>query len=292
MFIAQVALVSDVDQVTCGQLSKVSAAIQKQVIRDFRPLWHINATVDSFDSMEDIPIGYWPVIVVADVKGAAGVHLDRNGQPFALVEYGEGWSLTASHETLEMLADPWGNRLIAGDSPKPDQGRVEFLVEVADPPEAPQFGYTANGILVTDFLTPNFWDPVAADGVRYSFQNRIPGPRQILQGGYISWHDPVSDHWWQQTWFGGPAPQFRDLGVLTGRAGSLRAAVDFKAQSTRRLKNMTVGSSDLRRALDYRPRIAASTTARAESLRGRIDELLAGAAEAEWEGGDELEAVE
>jgi len=67
------------------------------------------------------------VIIVADVKGAAGVHLDRNGQPFALVEYGQGWwSLTASHETLEMLADPWGNRLIAGNSPKPDQGRVEF----------------------------------------------------------------------------------------------------------------------------------------------------------------------
>ena len=37
------------------------------------------------------------------------------------------WSLTASHECLEMLADPFGNRLIAGDSPKPDQGRVQIL---------------------------------------------------------------------------------------------------------------------------------------------------------------------
>ena len=64
MFIAQVALVSEVEQVTCGQLNKVSAALQKQVIRDFRPLWHINATVDPFESMEDIPLGYWPVIIV------------------------------------------------------------------------------------------------------------------------------------------------------------------------------------------------------------------------------------
>jgi len=176
VFIGQVALVSEVEQVTCGQLNKVSAALQKQVIRDFRPLWHINATVDPFESMEDIPLGYWPVIIVADVKGAAGVHLDRNGQPFALVEYGQGWwSLTASHETLEMLADPWGNRLIAGNSPKPDQGRVEFLVEVADPPEAPQFGYTVNGILLTDFLTPSFWDPVAANGVRYECCGRRTG---------------------------------------------------------------------------------------------------------------------
>jgi hypothetical protein len=38
VFIAQVALVSEVEQVTCGQLNKVSAALQKQVIRDFRPL--------------------------------------------------------------------------------------------------------------------------------------------------------------------------------------------------------------------------------------------------------------
>ncbi|MDJ0346198.1 hypothetical protein QMK19_16000 [Streptomyces sp. H10-C2] len=35
-----------------------------------------------------------------------------------------------------MLGDPWGNRLVAGQSPKPGQGAVEFLVEVADPPEA------------------------------------------------------------------------------------------------------------------------------------------------------------
>ena len=64
MFIGQVALVSEVEQVTCGQLNKVSAALQKQVIRDFRPLWHINATVDPFETMEDIPLGYWPVIIV------------------------------------------------------------------------------------------------------------------------------------------------------------------------------------------------------------------------------------
>jgi len=42
---------------------------------------------------------------------------------------------------------------------------VEFLVEVADPPEDPQFGYTVNGFLVSDFLTPRFYDPVTVAGV-------------------------------------------------------------------------------------------------------------------------------
>jgi hypothetical protein len=292
MFVTQIALVSDTTQVGCRQLSLVGAALQKQAMRDFEPLWHIRATVDSFDSLDDVPLGYWPVIVVDDVPGAAGVHLDRNGQPFALVEYDDGWALTASHETLEMLADPWGNRLVAGDSPKPDQGRVEFLVEVADPPEDAAFGYTVNGILVSDFLTPHFWDPVAALGVRYSFRNSVPGPRQILEGGYISWHDPVSDHWWQQTWFDGTAPRFRDLGVMTGRVSSLRAAVDAKGQTARRIRRMVARASELRRTQEYRPKIHESTESRATGLRARIEELQTGTPETEWEGGEDIESVE
>jgi hypothetical protein len=122
MFVTEVALVSDTTQVDCRQVNLVAAALQKQAMRDFEPLWHIKATVDAFDSLEDVPLGYWPVVIVDDVPNAAGVHLDKNGQPFALVEFDEGWALTASHEVLEMLADPWGNRLIAGDSLKPDQG--------------------------------------------------------------------------------------------------------------------------------------------------------------------------
>jgi hypothetical protein len=71
--------------------------------------------------------------------GAAGIHEDKNGQPFALVTASSNldeWSSTASHEALEMLIDPFGNRLVAGDSPKSDQGRVSFLVEVCDPSPA------------------------------------------------------------------------------------------------------------------------------------------------------------
>jgi hypothetical protein len=292
MFVTQIALVSRTKQVECRQLNIVAAALQKQAIRDFEPLWHIPATVDAFETLGDVPLGYWPVIVVDDVRGAAGVHLDRNGQPFALVEYDDGWALTASHETLEMLADPWGNRLIAGNSPKPSQGRVEFLVEVADPPEAAAFGYTVNGILLSDFLTPEFWDPVAIPGLRYSFRNSIPGPRQILDGGYISWHDPVTDHWWQQVWFGSPQPTFRDLGILTNSGGSLRAAVDAKGQSARRVRRMVAGAVELQQAVDYRPRIAESTASRAGAISDRIEELQAGAVEADWQGGDEIEIVD
>ena len=77
--------------------------------------------MSGFAKLEDVPTDYWPVIIRDDIKtpGAAGVHEDKNGQPFALVQFSDAWSLTASHETLEMLADPFGNRLVAGRSPKP-----------------------------------------------------------------------------------------------------------------------------------------------------------------------------
>ena len=225
MLIRHLALVSEVgNAISPSQLCKVGAALQKQVTRDFAPIWKVRATVSAFASLDDIPLGYWPVIVVKDVKNAAGVHLDEQGQPFALVEFGSEWSLTASHETLEMLADPFGNRLVAGASPKPDQGRVEFLVEVCDPSESAEFSYTVNGVAVSDFYTPRFFDPQVAPAVRYSFTGAIERPRQVLRGGYLSWHDPVSDHWFQEQFFGAKAV-FSDLGKLTDAAGSLRASL-------------------------------------------------------------------
>lgn len=162
----QLAIVSESESVTMSDLTQVSAALQKQAIRDLGPIWAVEATVDAFAKLEDIPLGYWPMVVRDDIGfDAAGIHLDQDGQPFALISAGDNWSLTASHETLEMLVDPFGNELFAGDSPKPDQGRVEFLVEVSDPSEAAVFGYTVNGILMSDFYTPGSstrWWPAAS----------------------------------------------------------------------------------------------------------------------------------
>lgn len=285
MLVTELALVSETDRITHSQLSRVAAALQKQAIRDFAPIWDINATVDGFVQLSDVPVGYWPIIVRDDIDapGAAGYHLDKNGQPFALVQYSESWSMTASHEALEMLADPFGNRLIAGDSPKPDQGRVEFLVEVADPSEDTTFGYTVNGVLVSDFLTPHFYDPVAAPGVRYTFGGHLDGPRRIAEGGYLSWHEPVSDHWWQQTWFGGPEPEFVDLGLLTSRNGSLRAAVDARTGSLPRLTASAPASPEFAAVLQAAGGLKSATSSRADLIHSQIDQLrTGGGAEAVW----------
>jgi hypothetical protein len=290
MFVTPLALVAETDRITPSQLNRVAAALQKQAIRDFAPLWQIPATVDAFDKLSDVPVGYWPMIVRDDIgePGAAGVHMDKNGQPFSLIQYSDSWSLTASHEMLEMLGDPWGNRLVAGQSPKPDQGVVEFLVEVADPSEAPENGYTINGLLVSDFFTPNFYDPVNAAGVRYSFTGKLDGPRKILPGGYLSWRDPVSDHWWQQIWFGTAKPQFRDLGKLTARTGSLRSAIDSRTRTAERIANSGPQSDRFAAARTLTAAVKESTAARADVWSSHIQDLRSGqTTEGTWEGGEQ-----
>jgi hypothetical protein len=279
MLTISVALVSEVEGHDPGDVARVTAALQRQAIRDFRSVWDVEATVDSFPVLEDVPVGYWPILIRDDIgfPGAAGIHLDKDGQPFALVTMSDSWSLTASHELLEMLADPFGNRLVPGQSPKPDQGRVEFLVEVCDPSEAEPFAYTVNDVLMSDFYTPQFFDPVKADGVRYSFTGAITEPRTILEGGYISWHDPVGDHWWQETWFG-PEPEFRDLGVFdAATAGmSLRSWIDGQTAHPGIDEGLPKDNRTLVAAVAAGEQTSVSASAKAAAWRAQISDILKG----------------
>jgi hypothetical protein len=273
----QVALVSQSAQIPSGDVLKVSAALQKQATRDLAPIWEVSATVDPFDKLEDVPPGYWPMIVMDDigVPGAAGVHEDKDGQPFALITAGnlDTWALTASHEAIEMLVDPQGNRVVSGDSPMEGQGRVSFLVEPCDPSEAADFGYSSNGILVSDFYTPHFFDPVVAAGVRYSFTGAIKEPHQVLKGGYLSWKDPVSDHWWQEIFFG-DAPSFRDIGVIDQKAtGNVRAAID-RITSQETLNAIARGRTEAKAAGLTAAVVATSSASKAVAWRKQIAEIL------------------
>jgi len=218
----QIGIVSQTQVVPFAQVAQISAALQKQVTRDVAPIWNVTATVDPFEKVEDVPLGTW-TILLKDATGyySPGVHLDSNGQPYALV-HGQAdhdkLSLAVSHECIEMLVDPFGKRLIAGDSPSPEQGRVLFLVEVCDPSEAMTFAYTVNGVVVSDFYTPAFFEPVTAAGVRYSYGGHIQEPRSILEGGYLSWMLPDSRVWWQKSWFGIAGPVTEPVGRMESDA--------------------------------------------------------------------------
>jgi hypothetical protein len=65
--------------------------------------------------------------------------------------------------------------------------------------------YEVNGIAVSDFYTPRFFDPIEAPRVRYGFAGALTAPRQVLKGGYLTWYDPVVRKWWHRAWFDGDA---------------------------------------------------------------------------------------
>jgi len=242
-----------------SDVAQVSAAIQKQIIRDFTPLWAIEATIDAFPRIDDVPVGYWPIYVV-DTFDKGGQHKTRHHQPFGLVAAGSSWSLAASHEALEMLADPSGDRLVAGASPM-DQARVEFLLEVCDPCQGDAQAYTVNGILVSDFCTPEYFDPLGVTGARYSYTGSLTGPHQVLPGGYLSWRDPVTENWFQQRIVDGN-PDFKPLGkIQPGALMSLRATIDKESAPDRPLSN-----------LKLTPAIKRANRARANADRAAIEQ--------------------
>ena len=278
--ITHVAVVSWSEETTFDELSFVAAALQKQVLRDLSPFWGVSATVDAFPSLNLVPVDYWPLIVVDFVSGlGTGFHLDSRGQPYAIVEHTQSWSLTASHELLEMLCDPWGQRVAGVPSPIGAQGEVGVLVEVCDPCQLAPFAYVINGVLVSDFVTPRFYEPLAAAGARYSFTGAVEAPLDILPGGYLAWWDPDSDHIFLEQWFEAE-PQFVDLGLAsavtpTGSVTSMRETVDLRTRKFGIAKGLGEDDSRLVKA---RERWAHAHRA-AEMRASRLEKEIRGAAQ-------------
>lgn len=277
MPLINLALVVETARIPRTAIKEVAAAVQRQISRDFAPVWDVNATVDPFISLGDVPPGYWPILVRDDFPGMniIGIHLDDKGQPFALVRHNPTWSLTVSHEALEMISDPWGNRLVPGGSPKPGQGLVELLVEVCDPPGGVAHAYTVNGYLVSDFVTPAYYEPVAVAGGRYSFTGAIGRPRDIVGGGYLAWREPTTDEWWSWDWVNRPRPVFRSLGRLSDPTKPLRQQVDENSINTELFTGAPASHPAVLAAAERLASTRAASRADALRLQRLIERLVA-----------------
>lgn len=269
-----VAVVSRSSHIQAGDLSSVVAALQVQVTRDFGPLWGVSAVVDAFPTVEDIPVGGWVVTIEDDIHtpGAGGFHLARNGQPYALVQYSDTWSLAVSHETLEMLADPSGNRSQAAPSPADGVTQSLYLVEVCDPCEAAEYAYSIDGILLSDFILPPYYDAVSRS-IPYSFTGAVNQPRQVLRGGYVSYLDE-SDHIVRQLIWPATAqePSVRELGPITlDGTGTIREWVDSRTEHPELEQGASKEVGPVAHALGRLEASRAGRAARARALLASID---------------------
>ena len=252
----QLGLTSQSRSIGFAELVKVAAAINKQIARDLAPIWNLSGVVTALPDPAAIPPGVWPVFIQDDIgfSGAAGLHLTEHQQPYALVDAGPTWSLTASHECVEMLIDPSGNWLISSAAVTVENGDVvdlaeqkfEYLVEAADPSEDQANAYMVDEVLVSDFYTPRFYDPLASAGARYSFSGKIERPRQVLPGGYLSWWNPMLGTMQQLRWR--DQPEIVDIPghPATDGRGTLRGFIDSKTVGRPNLSNL-VGHEAARR---------------------------------------------
>src|SRR2546421_4998850 len=111
----QMVLVNESSLVGPDDVARCAAALQTQVSRDFAPAWGIDAQVRAAGKPDDGDEALYLLDDAAQAD-ALGYHrrgLDQRPCGFVFVrpclENGDAWQATASHELLEMLADPFVN---------------------------------------------------------------------------------------------------------------------------------------------------------------------------------------
>ena len=176
---------------TDSQVEAVLPALQKQVSIDFKAYWELDCTLTFLSKDQSLTNGWWQIFVLdnPDQAGVLGYHeLTGDGNPLGKIfaqfdiRNGSSWTVTLSHELLEMLADPWINWCAVGND-----NRV-YALEVCDLVEADELGYQIDGVLVSDFVTPAWFEPTCAD--RLDFRRHLTRELEVHAGGYVSVFDP------------------------------------------------------------------------------------------------------
>src|SRR5713101_772306 len=111
----EIALMNASKVLSDDEVAKSLNALQTQVSRDFATVWGVDATLTFYAQGKAPRSGSWWLTILdnSDQAGAIGYHdLTKQGLPLGKVfaesdiKLGYEWTVTVSHELLEMLADP------------------------------------------------------------------------------------------------------------------------------------------------------------------------------------------
>ena len=181
-------------------LTKYCLAIQKQVQQHFEPAWGISAYVKMVpkSAVSTIPqTSYNGIIYIIDtpdtkdpeLQGVLGYHdYTLYGQPIGYVfaktdiDNGLSPSVTLSHEILEMLGDVfcnWNTLVEVRNQP------WLFSIEVCDAVEDDDDGYDIDGVRVSNFVYPDWFEPTSK-ATRLDHLRQCKYPLEIRPGGYMS----------------------------------------------------------------------------------------------------------
>lgn len=200
---------------TTGQLSDEEVlatirAINRQIAEDYEPYWGVGAELRLeghtgrqpdeqrlVDMRGDAVLYLWDDVNVDD---ALGYH-DHNhsGIPYGFVftelckELGENWSVTLSHEALELIGDPHANLLVVGPHPVERDRTVFHWYEMSDAVQAES--YKIDEIEVSNFVLPLYFTLNEEEGARNDFlgtqhNGESLGSFGVNPGGYMGFFDP------------------------------------------------------------------------------------------------------
>ncbi len=202
-------MINESTVLTDAEVNSVVAALQQQVTNDFRPVWGTDAELTMIPQGSQPPAGsgWLAILDDPDQAGALGYHdLTPDGLPIGKVfadsdlKAGTPWSVTASRELLEMLADPNINLsvLVQNSSNGSTTTGMLYAYEVCDACEDDSFGYQINNILVSDFVYPTWFESFRAQGTQFDHMKQIRSPLELLPNGYIGVFQINNGSGWQQ----------------------------------------------------------------------------------------------
>jgi hypothetical protein len=228
----QIAVINESVAVADGPVTRMLPAFSAQWNTDLNAAWGVGAAQFTFTPRSTTPAaGAWWVVFLddSDQAGALAYHdLTNEGLPISKIFVKSiqadkaSLSVGASHEICEMAVDPWLN------SAYQDSQGVFWAGEVCDPVEDNQYGYSIDGVLVTDFVTPNWFGHKDAQGPTDQ-QGKTKSDFEVLTGGYAQKWDPQKG--WQQV-TGALAKRFAR--IATAPKGSRRERRARQWQSWKR----------------------------------------------------------
>ncbi len=203
----KIAVINESHTVSDTEVSRLVPALQKQVTTDFAPAWGVPADLRFVPKGQKTHAGEWWLVILddADQAGALGYHdvTDEGlplGKVFARTTINDGgkWTITASHELLEMLGDPEINLTVFVQDGNHPTGRL-YAYEVCDACEDDEFGYAIDGVDVSDFVYPSWFESFRKkNSAQFDFKKHINAPLELIKGGYIGYFDVSGGSGWQQ----------------------------------------------------------------------------------------------
>jgi hypothetical protein len=184
------------------EVQRAVRAVNRQVIEDFIPVWGAGYlcslqtsvfTSSPGEAIAEEPVTADAAIYIVDeshLPGAAGYHfLNGREVPYGFVFTDAGqWTVTLSHEVLELIVDPNANAFVPGPDPRPGRtGTVLHTYEVCDAVE--RTTYLIDGVAVSNFVTKQYFVEGDGSGTRNDFLGTSVTSFGLLPGCHLGFFD-------------------------------------------------------------------------------------------------------